>query len=66
MLNTFAKLLLVSTSLAPIHGAVAVNQFARDEPWTRWVWWLIAALELFCGATTEMLYETNSKRESDS
>lgn len=46
MLNTFARFLLVSTSLAPILGAVAVNQFARDEPWTRWGWWLIAALVL--------------------
>lgn len=46
MLNTLARFLLVSTSLAPILGAVAVNQFARDEPWTRWVWWLIAALVL--------------------
>jgi len=46
MLNTFARFLLVSTSLAPILGAIAVNQFARDEPWTRWVWWLLAALVL--------------------
>lgn len=46
MLNTFARFLLVSTSLAPILGAVAVNQFARDEPWTRWVWWLAAAVLL--------------------
>lgn len=46
MLNTFAKFLLVSTSLAPILGAVAVNQFAHEEPWTRWIWWLAAALLL--------------------
>jgi MFS family permease len=52
LLNTFAKFLLVSTSLAPILGAVAINQFARDEPWSRWVWWLIAGLVLviFCWA----------------
>lgn len=46
MLSTFAKFLLVSTSLAPILGAVAVNQFARDEPWCRWAWWLVAGLVL--------------------
>jgi len=46
MLNTLARFLLVSTSLAPILGAVAVNQFARDEPWTRWAWWLVAAVLL--------------------
>lgn len=46
MLNTLAKFLLVSTSLAPILGAIAVNQFARDEPWTRWAWWFGATLLL--------------------
>lgn len=46
MLNTLARCLLVSTSLAPVLGAVAINQYARDEPWTRWVWWLAAALVL--------------------
>lgn len=40
MLNRFAKLLLVSTSLAPVLGAVAVNKFARGEPWTAWIGWL--------------------------
>ena len=40
MLNRVAKLLLVSTSLAPVLGAVAVNQYARGEPWTAWVGWL--------------------------
>ena len=46
MLNAFAKFLLVSTSLAPVLGAVAVNQLARHEPWTRWGGWLIAAVLL--------------------
>lgn len=51
MLNTFAKFLLVSTSLAPLLGAIAVNQLAHDDPWTRWVWWVVAALMLaaLCG-----------------
>ena len=43
MLNTFAKFLLVSTSLSPVLGAVAVNQFARDETWTVWGPWLAVA-----------------------
>lgn len=46
MLNSFAKFLLVSTSLAPVLGAVAVNQFARHEHGTRWAGWLGAALLL--------------------
>jgi hypothetical protein len=46
MLNTFAKFLLVSTSLSPLLGAVAVNQFARGEPMTRWGAWLAVALLL--------------------
>ena len=46
MLNTFAKFLLVATSLSPLLGAVAVNQFARGEPATRWGAWLAAALLL--------------------
>lgn len=43
MLNSFAKFLLVSTSLSPVLGAVAVNQFARDEAWTVWGPWLAVA-----------------------
>jgi MFS family permease len=46
VLNTFAKFLLVSTSLAPVLGAVAVNQFAHHEPWTRWGAWLAGAVLL--------------------
>jgi MFS family permease len=46
VLNTFAKFLLVSTSLSPLLGAVAVNQFARGEPMGRWGAWLVAALLL--------------------
>ena len=46
MLNTFPKLLQVSTSLSPLLGAVAVNQFARGEPASRYGAWLAAALLL--------------------
>jgi MFS family permease len=46
MLNKIAKFLLVSTSLAPALGAVAVNQFSHHEDWSRWGGWLTAALLL--------------------
>ena len=46
MLNRRAKFLLVSTSLSPVLGAVAVNQFARHEPLVRWAPWLLVALLL--------------------
>jgi len=46
MLNWFAKLLLVSTSLSPILGAVAVNQFTLRKPLSSWLPWLVAALLL--------------------
>lgn len=44
MFTRFAKLLLVGTSLAPVLGAVAVNQIAAGEPWTAWIGWLATAL----------------------
>lgn len=41
MLNRVARFLLVSTSLAPVLGAVAVRQFAQGEPYARWLSWLV-------------------------
>lgn len=46
MMNTLAKFLLVSTSLSPLLGAVAVNQLARGEPAIRWSPWLAVAMLL--------------------
>lgn len=46
MLNRFAKLLLVATSLSPVLGAVAVNQIALGKSWLKWVPWLAVALLL--------------------
>ena len=40
MLNWFAKLLLVSTSLSPILGAVAVNQYSLGKPRSVWLPWV--------------------------
>ena len=46
MLNIFAKCLLVSTSLSPVLGAIAINQYERGEPWTNWIWWIVIAFLL--------------------
>ena len=46
MLNRFAKFLLVATSLSPILGAVAVNQYSLGKPVSSWLSWLVVALLL--------------------
>ena len=46
MLSIFAKFLLVSTSLSPVLGAVAINQLECGKPWTNWIWWIVVALFL--------------------
>lgn len=46
MLNWFARLLLVSTALSPILGAVAVNQYTLGKPLATWLPWLLVALLL--------------------
>lgn len=46
MLNRFATLLLVSTSLSPILGAVAINQYSLRKPTSAWLPWLVVALFL--------------------
>ena len=46
MLNIIAKSLLVSSSLSPVLGAVAVSQFDLCESWRSWTWWLVVALAL--------------------
>mgnify|MGYP003607036412 CR=1 FL=1 len=43
MLNQFANGLLVATSMAPMLGAVAVNQIAQNRPWNQWAPWLFPA-----------------------
>jgi hypothetical protein len=46
MLNRFAKFLLVLSSLSPMLGAVAVNQFALGKPLVGWLPWVVVALLL--------------------
>ena len=46
MLNIRARFILVSSSLSPALGAIAVSQIVCDERWTTWIWWPIGALVL--------------------
>lgn len=63
MLNTFAKFLLVSTSLSPLLGAVAVSQFARGEPSSRYGAWLAAALLLVALCTGLLRYASKNAQK---
>jgi drug/metabolite transporter (DMT)-like permease len=63
VLNRAAKFLLVSTSLAPVLGAVAVNQYARHEHWARWGAWLGAALLLVCLCWTMLCYAAKNAQK---
>lgn len=56
MLNRLAKFLLVATSLSPVLGAVAVNQFALGRPWMNWAPWLVVAVLLVMICWLLMLY----------
>jgi len=46
MFNKWAKLILVSTSLAPILGAVAINKISSDQGWQSWSPWVAVAILL--------------------
>ena len=63
MLNTFAKFLLVSTSLSPLLGAVAVNQFASGEPASHYGAWLGAALLLVVLCWVLLRYASKSAQK---
>lgn len=64
MLNTLAKFLLVSTSLSPILGAVAVNQFSKGAAWNSWGAWLVVALLLVLVCWAMLRYAaTNIQRQ---
>lgn len=65
MLNTFAKFLLVSTSLAPVLGAVAISQFANQEYWLSWGSWLAAATLLVFLCWAMLRYAANNAQKHD-
>ena len=63
MLNFAVKSLLVSTSLSPVLGTVAVNQLERGKPWTVWIWWLALAffLAFLCRVVLKVAEKTAQK-----
>ncbi len=63
MLNLFAKFLLVSTSLAPVLGAVAVNQIAQQKPLLSWGSWLAVALLLVFLCWAMLYYAANNAQK---
>jgi putative Mn2+ efflux pump MntP len=65
MLSSFARFLLVATSLSPVLGAVAVNQVARHESVARWGGWLAAALllVLLCWALLQYAAKNAQKHQ---
>ena len=62
-MNKFAKYLLVSTALSPILGAIAINQYARGEPWREWAAWLSVALVLVLVCWIMMSYVARSMQK---
>lgn len=65
MLNIFAKFLLVSTSLSPLLGAVAVNQFSRGQPMIHWGSWLAVAIMLVFLCWLLLRYSTRNAQRHD-
>ena len=63
MLNHFAKFLLVATSLSPLLGAIAVNQFALGKPWPVWLPWLVAAVLLVLLCWLLLVYAAKSAQK---
>lgn len=65
MLNSFAKFLLVATSLSPLLGAVAVNQAARGEPRIKWGAWITMAILLVLLCWALLRYASKSSQLHD-
>ena len=63
MLSILAKLVLVSTSLAPVLIAIAINQYENDKPWTYWILWIIAAVVLICLCSFILNYLVNNAQK---
>lgn len=64
MLNIFAKFLLVSTSLSPLLGAVAVNQIGRGEPAWSYLPWLLVAVLLIVLCWGLLLYASKNAQQN--
>jgi hypothetical protein len=67
MLNWFARLLLVSTALSPILGAVAVNQYTLKKPLSAWLPWVVISVFLvfICWALLRYVARSGQKHTID-
>lgn len=63
MLNRFAKLLLVATSLCPILGAVAIKQWSLGKPMWSWLPWLGVAILLVIICWGLLRYAANNAQK---
>lgn len=65
MLNKLAKLLLVATSLAPLLGAVAINQYAQGNEYAVWLPWLMSAILLAFICWGMLSYASKNSQKAD-
>lgn len=63
MLNLLARFLLVLTSLSPVLGAVAVNQFSQGRPLSHWLTWLLAAVMMVVVCALVLRYAEKSAQK---
>lgn len=63
MLNSFAKLLLVTSSLSPVLGAVAVNQYTLGKPAAVWLPWIMVGLLLMLICLGLLLYSARAAQK---
>ena len=63
MLSVIAKILLVSTALSPVLGAVAVISIADHQSWTTWIWLVAVALLLVILCWLLLEYARNSAQK---
>ncbi len=56
MFNFFAKFFLISTSLAPVLGAIAINQYLDNGAWGTWVPWISVAILLIISCWLLLTY----------
>ena len=63
MLNWFALLLLGATALAPMLGAIAINQISQGMSWEHWAPWLSTAVgsALVCWLLLEHLRSSGER-----
>lgn len=63
MLNKLAKFFLVTTALAPILGAIAINQIVNDKIWYVWGTWILLAAILVAGCWGILYYASKNAQK---